>query len=171
MRATASPQPKPIAYFEVPIVGDGSVENPFRVQMPEEIVTDPKLGKRNLLALTHSALIKTDRATGKPIEYTALVRVFEQPDRDVALRPISACLDALRAMAGVRELTREQAIARAKQLDPDLTDADLLPIPSTAPDFKTRLEDYIAHREGLGVKRELIDDKLMESYLQEDKSW
>ncbi|MEM2459584.1 MAG: hypothetical protein QXG66_05080 [Candidatus Bathyarchaeia archaeon] len=201
LRAPTSPSPKPIAYFEIPVIGSGTEEDPFRAQMPGEIVVDWSLNplakkkydilkakgftddeiavlvpevltcKRNLLSLTHSSLIKTDRATGKPVEYTAIVRVFDQPDRDPALNPIPKCLDELRAMLGVKELTRDKAITRAKQIDPDLTDVDLLPIPPSRPDFKAVLRDYIAHRESLGVKRELTNDKLMERYLAEDKGW
>ena len=196
-----SPTPKPAAFFEVPVVGSGTLEDPFRAQMPEEVVVDWSLNptakkkydvlkakgftdeeiailvpevlsvRKNLLALTHSSLIKTDRATGKPVDYVAIVRVFDQPDRGPALRPISKCLNALRAMPGVKELTRDEAIKRAKQIDPDLTDVDLLPISPSSPDFKAVLRDYIAHREALGVKRELIDDKLMERCLAEEKGW
>lgn len=201
LKAPMSPSPQPIAYLEVPVIGSGTQDDPFRAQMPELIdwewslnpqarrkydilkskgFTDDEISllapevlscRVNRLALTHSSLIKTDRATGKPIEYVAIVRIFDQPDRQPHLHPIPKALDALRTMPGVRKLTREEAIRRAKQIDYDLTDADLLPIPATRPDFKTVLRDYIAHREGLGVKRELIDDKLMERYLREDKGW
>lgn len=168
--APLSPTPKPIAFFEVPVVGSGTLEDPFRAQMPEEIVVDVKLGKRNLLALTHSALIPTD-STGKPIHSTCIVRVFMQTDRDPALHPIPKCLDAVRAMTGVRELSREGAVARAKVMDDRLTDVDLISIPATHPNFKQILRDYIAHRETLGVKRELIDEKFIERYLTEEKGW
>jgi hypothetical protein len=166
LRAVASPMPQPIAYFEVPIIGDGSEENPFRAKMPELIVEDAKLGKRNLLALTHSALIPTDAKTGKPIHGTALIRVFEQPERDLQLYPITKCLDSLKAMSGVSKLTRETAIKRAMQMDDKLHIADLLPQP------KQTVHEYVDWREKtLGVKRELISVKQMETYVQSDKGW
>ncbi|MEM2313129.1 MAG: hypothetical protein QXP83_07890 [Candidatus Nezhaarchaeales archaeon] len=198
---SSSPSPPPVAYFEAPVVGSGTLEDPFRVQMPEEMAWEWSLNpaakkkydllklkgfmdeeiatlfpevlscRTNRLALTHSSLIKTDKATGKPVDYVAVVRVFDQPDRQAHLRPILGGLTALRGMVGVRELTRDEAIVRAKQIDPDLTDVDLVRISPTDPNFKIILKDYIRHREGLGVKRELIDDKLMERYLTETKGW
>ncbi|MEL9929594.1 MAG: hypothetical protein QXF50_01685, partial [Sulfolobales archaeon] len=201
LKAPMSPSPQPIAYFEVPVTGSGTPDDPFRAQMPELIEWDwsinllakkkydilrskgftdeeilalfPELQccRANRLSLTHSALIKTDRATGKPIDYVAIVRVFDQPNRQAHLHPISGALDSLRSMKGVRRLSREEAIRRAKQIDPDLTDVDLIPIPSTHPNFRQILKDYIEHRKGLGVREDLIDEKLMEQYLQEDKGW
>ncbi len=126
LRAAASPSPKPLAYFEVPVVGDGTLEDPFRAQMPEEIVDDPVFGKTNRLALTHSALIKTDRKTGKPKEYVAIVRILEQVDRQPHLRPITDCIDALNRMMGVKKLKKKAAKKRAKELDDLLTDEDLV---------------------------------------------
>lgn len=201
LRAPSSPSPLSTAYFEVPVVGSGTQDDPFRAQMPELIdwewslnplakkkydvlkakgFTDDEIQliapevlscKVNRLALTQSSLIKTDRATGKPVEYVTIVRVFDQPNRQAHLHPIPKALDALRAMPGVKELTRDEAIRRAKQIDYDLTDVDLISIKATDLNFRTMLKDYIAHRVSLGVKRELIDDKLMEQYLIEDKGW
>jgi len=201
LRAPSSPSPPPLAYFEAPVVGSGTPEDPFRVEVPKEVAWEWSLNpgakkkydllklkgftdeeivtlfpevlscKVNRLALTHSCLIKTDKATGKPVEYTAIVRVFEQPDRQAHLRPMLDGITALRGTVGVRELTRDEAIKRAKQIDPDLTDVDLVRTSPTDPNFKTILKDYIRHREALGVKRDLIDDKLMERYLAEEKGW
>jgi len=86
---------------------------------------DPELGTINLLATSHSSLIPTDRDTGLPIHETALIQIFEQPDRSFHLRSIPDCLAALKKMAGVKELTREQAIKRALELDDLLTEEDL----------------------------------------------
>lgn len=200
LRAPSSPSPQVISYFEVPITGTGTPEDPFRAHMPELIEIEPSIDRRifkkyeilrnkgftdeeimelfpevlsiraNRLALTHSSLIKSDR-TGKPQEYTSIVRVFHQPDRQPHLYPISRALDELRNMKGVRKLSREEAIRRTKQIDPDLTDVDLLPVDPKSPRFRQTLRDYIEHRKGLGVKEDMIDEKLMESYLQEDKGW
>jgi hypothetical protein len=162
----SSPAPQPIAYFEVPIIGDGSLDNPFRAQMPELIVEDPLLGKRNLLALSHSSLIPTDRATGRPIHGTALVRIFAQPDRDPKLYPITKCLDALRAMSGVTELTREMAIKRAKQMDDKLCDYDLLVFDKPT---KAQIREYIEWRKStFNVEMSEAD---AERYLKSDKGW
>ena len=167
LRAAASPSPKPVGFFEVPIVGDGSSGNPFRAGMPEEIVTDAVLGKRNLLSVSHSSLIPCDLATGKPVHGSALVRVFEQPDRSAGLRGLPTCLGAIRGLAGVRKLTRGEAVARARVMDSKLHMCDLVPQPLTP----RLLKEYTAWREALGVKRELIDDGLMERHIQEDKGW
>jgi hypothetical protein len=123
--APSTPRPKPIAYFEVPIIGAGSENDPFRAQMPDELVDDPELGKINRLALSISSLIKTDRATGKPLEYVAIVRVFDQPDRNPKLRDIPTSINALRAIPGVIELDKSKAKSRAKEIDDLLTDEDL----------------------------------------------
>ncbi|MEM1523070.1 MAG: hypothetical protein QXU69_08585 [Thermofilaceae archaeon] len=201
LRAPSSPSQRPIYYLEIPVVGSGTPDDPFRPQMPElvewEWSLNPLAKKKydilkargfteeeielfapevlscrvNRLALTHSSLIKTDRTTGRPTEYVAIVRIFEQPDRQSHLHSIDKCLDALRSVKGVRRLTRDEAIKRAKQLDPDLADVDLLPIKPTDLNFKKAIKDYVAHRKGLGVREELIDEKLMEQYLQEDKGW
>jgi len=111
-------------YFEAPVIGSGMLEDPFRAAVPERVATHPVHGTINLLAFTHSSLIKTG-ADGRPAEFVAVVRVLEQPDRPAYLDPISAALDEFRAMSGVRELTLDEAKARAKRLDDLLKDEDL----------------------------------------------
>jgi len=44
--------PKPIRYYECLVIGDGSDENPFRPELPEEIVDHPRFGKVNKLAFS-----------------------------------------------------------------------------------------------------------------------
>jgi len=124
LRAPSSPSPKTVAYFEAPVVGEGTMDNPFRAQMPEEIVELPDFGKVNRLAPSYGALIKSDRATGKPKEYTAIVRIFDQPDRQEHLRGIPECIESLKAMSGVKRLRREEAVKRAFELDDELTEKD-----------------------------------------------
>lgn len=123
LRAPASPKQNAITFFEVPVIGSGTEEDPFRAKMPE-LIKDTQFGKTNVLALTHSALIKTNKH-GKPVDYRAIVRIFNQPDRQAHLKPIADCLAELRTMVGVKELTREEAIREAKKLDDLLTDKDL----------------------------------------------
>jgi len=159
-------QPKVIAYFEVPVIGKGTEKDPYRVQMPEELTPDRK---RNLLALSHSSLIPCDRATGKPLHGTAFVRIFEQPDRDSALRDIATCLDALRAMSGVTELTLDDAKLLAKRLDDRLRDGEIeYMLNPTEPNELWALSDFY-ERAVIDLKR--IDptkisgfDMLMEGY-------
>jgi len=117
--APSSVPPEALAYFEVPVIGDGSEEEPFRPQMPQEIVDGV-----NRLALSWSAVIKTGR-DGKPTEYVAVVRILSQPYRQPNLRPIADCIAELKEMRGVIELKREEALKRAKELDDVLTDEDL----------------------------------------------
>lgn len=166
LKAPASPLPSPIAYFEVPVIGDGSMENQFRAQIPEEIVIDSTYGKTNRLSLTHSSLIKTDAATGKPVEYRAIVRVFDQPDRQTHLRPIVEAIQALKAIQGVRELTRGEAIREAKKLDDKLTDFDLLkfPRPPTA-----IIREYINTRRS--IYNVETDEEMAKYILESDKGW
>jgi len=125
LTASSSTSPKTIAYFEASIIGKGTEEDPYRPQMPEKIIEDPKLGKRNLLALSYSSLIPIDRATGKPLHGTCLIRIFEQPDRDSALQDIPSSITALKAMTGVRELTLDDAKLLAERLDDRLRDGEI----------------------------------------------
>jgi len=174
LRAPSTPRPKPIAYFEVPIIGTGKPDDLFRAKMPEEIIDDPVLGRRNLLALSHSSLIPIDRRTGKPIHGTALVRIFEQPDRDPALRDIPTCLDALRAITGVTELAIDNAKLLAKQLDDRLRDGEIKYMFNPTPENELwSLLDFY-EREVINLKR--IDptkipdfDLLMDRYAERSK--
>jgi len=166
LKAPASPSPRPIAYFEVPIIGTGTVDDPFRPQMPEELTTHPELGTRNLLAMSHAPLIPVDRATGKPVHGTALVRIFEQPDRDPTLRDIPSCLDALRGMAGVTELTRDDALRRARALDDKLHLFDLVRIPTPV---KDQIKEYIEWRRT--IHKVEMSEMAAKRYLESDKGW
>jgi len=121
--AGSTPQ-KPIAYFECPIIGDGTAQEPFRAFLGEEVIIETDMGKVNLSALSHTNLIKSDQVSGKPVDYTSIVRIVEQPDRNPFLYEISRCLDDLRGVRGVKELTKDKAIMRAKQLDDLLGDED-----------------------------------------------
>jgi len=112
----ASPSPKTLRYYEVPIIGDGSLENPFRPQLPEEIVDHPTFGKVNRFAISWGAIIPTDRKTGKPIEYVGLIDIFEQPVRQDHLRSIPECLSALEAISGVKRLSKDTFERRKKRL-------------------------------------------------------
>jgi len=166
LRAPSSPSPEPIAYFETPIIGAGTIDDPYRPQLPYEEYIDPVLGKRNLQALSHSSLIPTDPATGRPIHGTALVRIFGQPDRDPALRDIPACLDTLRGMAGVTELTRDDAIRRARALDDKLHLFDLVRVPTPV---KDQIKEYIEWRRT--VHKVEMPEELAKRYLESDKGW
>jgi len=120
----SSKPPKTLAYFEVPVVGSGTEGDPFRPRMPEDVVEDPKLGRVNRLQLTYGSVIKVGRRTGRPIDYVAIIRILEQPRRPEYLEPVAKCLDALRAMPGVREFSRNDAIKRAIELDGKLAPKD-----------------------------------------------
>lgn len=142
----ATPAPEPIAFFEVPVVGSGSEEDPFRAFIPEEIVWEwslnPMLKKKvdtfkskgfsdeeiallcpevfscrvNRLSLTHSSVIPTDSATGKPTEYTTVLMIYDQPDRQQHLKPLDKAVEALKASKGVRKISKEESQRRIKQL-------------------------------------------------------
>jgi len=166
LRSPSSEPPRVLAYFEVPIIGTGTNEDPFRPQMPEELTTHPELGVRNLLAMSHASLIPTDPTTGKPIHGTALVRIFEQPDRDPTLRDIPTCLGALRAMTGVVELTRDDALRRARELDDKLHLFDLVRIPTPV---KDQIKEYIEWRRT--VHKVEMPEEVARRFLESDKGW
>jgi hypothetical protein len=201
-KASASmPPPKPIAFFEVPVEGDGTLENPFRPSMPNELFEFETPNKRlfnslkakgfseeeifklygltadfvgNRLALSYGALIPTNKATGKPIHGTALIRVFPQPDRGLNLHPISKCLDALRVMKGVSELKPEDAKRFAKSLDDRLREGELeFMVNPTEENELHSLADFY-EREVVDEKRvkpeEVQDfDKTLEAYMEKSE--
>lgn len=171
LRASSSPTPRASATFEVPIIGSGTNEDPFRPQIPQEIVEDPKLGKRNKMALTHSSLVPVNEATGKPVNASALIRIFEQPDRNSALYSISKCLGALREIAGVRKLTVDEAKSLAKKLDDRLRSNEIEYMFNPTPINKlASLADFYTREcvdEGGVNPEEILDfDTLMQSYAE-----
>jgi hypothetical protein len=192
------PPPQPLAYFEVPIIGDGSIENPFRPAMPLETFefetpnkklynslkakgfTDEEIFKffgltrdfiGNRLAMSYNALIPTDRKTGKPIHGTAIVRIFPQPDRNPNLHPISKCVQTLKSMSGVRELKREEAIRLALKMDDKLHIHDL--IPCTKHELGEKCyKEYVKWRESvIGEEPKFAETELRKQYVKEFKGW
>jgi hypothetical protein len=195
------PPPQPLGFFEVPIIGEGTAENPFKPALPVETFefetpnkklfnslkakgfTEEEIFKLyglmpdfigNRLAMSYSALIPTDKATGKPVHGTALVRVFPQPDRSLNLHPISKCLDALRAMKGVSELKPEDAKRFAKSLDDRLREDELeFMVNPTEENELHSLADFY-EREVVDEKRvkpeEVQDfDKTLEAYMEKSE--
>ena len=166
LRAPSSPSPEVVAYFEVPIVGSGTPEDPFRPQMPQEIADHQIFGKVNRLALTWSALIPTDRATGRPIHETAIVMIFDQPDQQAHLHPIPKCLDALRAMPRVRVLRAEEARALALKMDDKLHPFDLMSVPRPT---RAQVREYVMWcRSTFNVE---VSEEDAARYISEDKGW
>lgn len=184
----SSPAPKPIAYFQVPIVGSGAPYDPFRPTMPEELAPLPEelvpIEGRELLrtvasverlrelglatnraALTHSSLIPTD-TSGRPKEYIAIVKVFDQPYRQPHLRPIPDAIAALSSMPGVRRLTREEAIKLALKMDDKLTIYDLEAFPKPT---KSQVREYVEWRRST-FKTEMSEEGA-EEYLKSEKGW
>jgi len=164
-----SSPPEVLAYLEVPLVGAGTKEDPFRVAVPERLVEDPELGWRNLLSVTHSAHIPVDRATGKPLYDTAVVRVFEQPDRDPALLPIEECIEEWLAMASspeVRMLTRDEAVEMVLERDAKLHRFDLVAV---AEPTEADIDEYIEwRRTAHGVEMSRGE---AERYVRRGKGW
>jgi len=112
----ASPTPKVLHYYEVPIIGKGTFNDPLHPKLPEEIVDHPTFGKVNRLAISWGGIIPTDRRTGKPKEYVGLIQVFEQTDRQDHLRPIRTCLSALETISDVRRLRKDVFERRKRKL-------------------------------------------------------
>jgi len=120
--APSSSSPEVLGYFEVPIVGKGTRDDPYRPKMPELIEDDPVFGKVNRLALSWSALIPTPG--GKLLSDVCVVRIFKQ-SRQKHLRSIQEALKELRMQAGVKEIDKEEAKKKAKEIDKRLKDKDL----------------------------------------------
>jgi hypothetical protein len=186
LRAPASPAPKVLSFYEVPIIGDGSPDNPFRAQLPElvEVSASAELdayppmlrraiqanvgGKVNRLAVSHSVFIPTDPTTGKPLYSTCIVRVFEQPDRQPHLWKIPEVLARLETQTAIpiRKLDVTQAIRRAKEMDVRLSDFDLYAMPSPSDD---EIRKYVEWRKAtFGVETRYEDAK---HYLESEKGW
>jgi hypothetical protein len=185
------PGPEATHYFEVPVIGSGTNEDPFRPQMPEEIrftseeakrkydflktagFTDNEINtllpgliqKVNLLALSVSSLIKTGK-DGKPAEYTAIVRIMPQPDRPPHLKPISECIEALKRIPDAKQLTPEQAVKRALEIDDKIHIYDLKANPHPA---KKDIDEYIQWRKNThGVE---MPEEKAEAYIKTPKGW
>ena len=196
-----SPSPQPVAYYEVPVVGSGTEEDPYRAQMPEQVEMDwsvfpparrkyeilrrrgftdeeiellcpeVRMCKVNRLALTHSSLIVTDGATGKPVEYTAIVRVFYDGEGGGRLYPFQQRLKRFESQPGVRRLSREEAIEKARRMDDKLHAADLVRVSRGDPGFRRKVREYVEWRLSLGVKPEQIDEQVVTRYVMEEKGW
>jgi hypothetical protein len=185
------PVPEATHYFEVPVIGSGTNEDPFRPQMPEEIrftseeakrkydflktagFTDNEINtllpgliqKVNLQALNVSSLIKTGK-DGKPAEYTAIVRIMPQPDRPPHLKPISECVEALKRIPDAKQLTSEQAVKKALEIDDKIHIYDLKANPHPA---KKDIDEYIQWRKNShGVE---MPEAKAEAYIKTPKGW
>jgi len=164
LRAPSSQSLTPIKFFKVPIVGDGSEENPYRPKMPEELVEIEPYGLVNLLSLSHTALIPTVNGTPK-FDY-CIVRIFPQPDRQEHLKPINKCIKALKGMPDVEELKRGEAIGKALVMDEKLHLFDLISIETPT---KEQIKEYIKHRKNkFGIE---MSEEDAERYLKLKKGW
>jgi hypothetical protein len=172
--------PRCIGYYEVPITGSGKRGDPRRPALPElleaptqgELDGYPKTlrdaikcnrdGLVNRLALTVSALYPSRSGD------TCIVRVFEQPDRQPHIWKIPEVLRHLETQKAipVRKLDVDQAIRRAKEMDPKLSDFDLYDIPSPSDE---EIRKYIRWREErFGAKMSM---EVARGYLESKKGW
>jgi hypothetical protein len=142
LRAAGSPSPKALGYYEVPIVGQGTLDDPYRPALPEILETPTEIdsypewlrnaimankdGKVNRIAVSWGALIPTDPLTGKPLNPTCIIRVFDQPDRQPHLWKISEALAKIETIPTIMKLDRSQAVKRALEMDKRLRDKDLM---------------------------------------------
>jgi hypothetical protein len=143
LEAAASPQPKTIGIYEVPIIGSGEIDDPYRPQLPEHLeipsaneldgydktlrkaIKHNRDGKVNRIAVSWGALIPTHPITGAPLNPTCIVRVFEQPDRQPHMWKISEALDEIEKAENVKKLDVQQAKKRALEMDKKLKEKDL----------------------------------------------
>jgi len=59
----------------LPIIGKGTLVDPYRVKLPERIVDHPRLedyGRMNEVGVSHASIIPSDPKTGKPLHPVAL---------------------------------------------------------------------------------------------------
>ena len=164
-RAAGSPVPKVSGFYEVPITGSGTSDDPYRAKLPKELAPHPTIkGKTsNLVGLSHSAFIPTDPKTGKPLHDVAIVRVFHQPDRASYLKPHQEALQALEAMPRVRKLTAEQARNQALDMDKNLHLYDLISLGERV--TEDHVKEYIEHVKGRSGYEATA------RYLREEKGW
>jgi hypothetical protein len=143
LEVAASPPPKTIGIYEVPVIGSGEIDDPYRPQLPEylEIPSANELdgydktlrkaikhnrdGKVNRIAVSWGALIPTHPITGAPLHPTCIVRIFEQPDRQPHLWKINEVLDEIEKVETVRKLDVQQAKKRALEMDEKLKEENL----------------------------------------------
>jgi hypothetical protein len=134
---------KVLGYYELPVVGLGTPDDPYRAGLPEvlevpstneldgyptalkQAILGNREGKVNRIAVSWSALIPTDPVTGRPLHLTCLVRVFEQPDRQPHLWKVQEALDEIEQLPQVKKHDERSVRVRAKELDPKLKDKDL----------------------------------------------
>jgi hypothetical protein len=158
----------PIAYFEIPIIGSGTYDDPYRPQIPEEIIPlegNPEKTHVNVSAVTYSALIPTD-SKGKPVHGTCVVRLFERSETINPIKPLSKCIENIKSIPGVRRLDRDEAIRLALQMDDKLSVFDVTSIKNPEPKQIRDARDF--YESTFGIIR---SEKLIERYLKLDKSW
>jgi len=123
---------------------------------------------RNKLACDYGVLLPTD-SKGKPTVNSAIVRVYDV--HSTGKYPISKRIEKIKQLRYVRRLKRDEAIRMAMKIDDKIHIHDLLPCKKhpKSPHSKC-CREYIEWREeNLGVKRDLIDDELMASYVKGEK--
>jgi len=151
LKKPASSLPKPVRYFEMPIIGDGTPDDPFRVPIPTDIAWNWKLAPRakrkydilrkhgftddeildlapevrlariNRLAITWSANIPTDSKTGKPIYASAVTAFYSSSPPYV--KPLLSRIAEVKKLA-IRELSYDEAVELAIKRDPKLPKED-----------------------------------------------
>jgi hypothetical protein len=154
-----------LAFFEAPIVGEGTLESPYSIEIPKKIFEDKILGLRNALSFSYSLFIPTDN-NGKPKHDTAIVKVLDQVDRDASLLPIDRCIYEFQQMPKVKKLSREEAIRKALQMDDKLHIFDIVKTPKPS---KQQIKEYVEWRKStFNVEMSELD---AERYVSEGKGW
>jgi len=158
----SSALPKVLAFLEMPVIGEGTLDSPFRAELPHDI-----RGNKDLLAWTCSNLIPSDNS-GKPRHGTAIVTLLEMPYREPELAPIGKILEAARDMGGLR-LKRKKAIDQALKMDDRLFIHDLVECKEHAADGKCFKEMMSWRIHNLGIPEELVLPENMQMYIKERK--
>jgi hypothetical protein len=218
----ASPVPEALAYFEMPIVGEGKLPkdqygmirpvsiwddedikaqvNPFRVELPQEIVEVkkpvPKVVQQKVDVLRRKGwseeeimafmpeAFPIERINRLAVTHTALIPTDSkgQPVDNTAIvrvyqstpeycHPIEKRIQAIKEMRGVKQLSREEAIDRALKLDDKLHIHDL--VPCTKHDLGGKcFQEYRDWRiHTIGDKPEFADTDVRKRYVKEPKGW
>jgi hypothetical protein len=222
IRSPASSPPEPLAYFEVPVVGSGKLPktpdgdirpvtiwdseeiksqvDPFRVEMPEEIVEIeqpmPKYFENKVNVLRAKGWtteeIKAFMPEAFPVERinrlaitsSALIPTDSKgkPTSNTAIvrvfpsspeycHSIEKRIQAIKEMRGVRQLSREEAISLALKMDDKLHIHDLVPCLKHDLGGKCYKEYYEWREFTVGDKPEFAETDIRKHYVKETKGW
>ncbi|MEM3943796.1 MAG: hypothetical protein QXJ59_06900 [Thermofilaceae archaeon] len=191
--------PAPVAYFEVPVVGSGTPDDPFRPQLPEEKVIVPELNpvlyrKYKLLeskgfgkgeieeVMRYGHEIDLIKANRMALTFSAFIPSDSQGkpvDGTAVLRvydtsPQPHLYPFDKRIQALQSMPGVRKLSAEEARNLALKKDDRLSpfdLIQVSRPTKKQVKEYIEWRESLGVKRELLSEEVVEHYLSEDKGW